>query len=725
MDGIHNSLTRVFFLNKTAPRTSGGTFNLGKGQVGLFSQKSSAQGAVAISSLVNTKGEKFFIEVGTGFAGNQGGLTTKGMRTALFAPKDVLEVTYSAALAPTSPSVILGYDGVDANKSIKLVAGAASNISIQLKGEYLGYLGFSNNETTQNFTIIPDDLADCADDCLATGCVKSTLEVINEIKNRRLRYGVTLGDVLNVSLISPCFTDADAVAEKTYWSLTLQDDGSSNALGLVQAQYTYPVERIERTGVTSVYQIIVPTTASDPSAYIVYADNIKTDCGASCPSGYTATGGGFLYSLSLPTAAGIAAALAGKSYIETAVKVGQEYNIDKYAIVCAAELTSANIADLISTYGGLKLDTDYVVVESVCVKDSNATVAWVEGDSCEVASKEYFIDVNDDNCGNSMLAQLNAAYPDLDVYIKGAITTVTTPVSGSFTTGTYSGVSGTTDGTGTGATFNVVVTGNNSAAITVVTAGTGYKVGDVITILDADLGNGGEDDLEIVVATVTNLNDSGCRQRYFTTVTSSNLVCEECHTNQYEFEAPDSFGQEEWFPASALVAYDEDCLCGIKFTPKNAKFCPPKELYGELTTVNGQIEINVSGGESYGGNQIGQPKNSQGAWAVTRIGRAFDGSGWGDEYCTLERFSYSRELGIKVSGSYAENYLRGSETVLDPCGQYDAFTLRIKGSKLANSFGQTLNEDYRYVFVVPTESAHLFKTFFNTVAAGNPEIESI
>ncbi len=57
--------------------------------------------------------------------------------------------------------------------------------------------------------------------------------------------------------------------------------------------------------------------------------------------------------------------------------------------------------------------------------------------------------------------------------------------------GTYNGVASSSDGSGTGATFNVVVNSNHSARATLASPGTGYAVGETITISDSDIGNSG------------------------------------------------------------------------------------------------------------------------------------------------------------------------------------------------------------------------------------------
>jgi hypothetical protein len=71
--------------------------------------------------------------------------------------------------------------------------------------------------------------------------------------------------------------------------------------------------------------------------------------------------------------------------------------------------------------------------------------------------------------------------------------------------GTYSGVTAT-GGTGSGATFNVVVNGSGAATVTVVSPGTGYAVGNVLTIPDSALGSGGAAALTFNVATLAGWN---------------------------------------------------------------------------------------------------------------------------------------------------------------------------------------------------------------------------
>lgn len=723
MEGIHNPFSRVIVLGTATPKTSGGSLDLGDGQIGLFSDKKSSRGAVAVSTLQNAKNQKFFLEVGTGITGNDGGMTSKGMRTVLFSPKDVLDLSYEQAKPLTTAKVYLGYDGVDATKTLPLKAGEAAEITLELTGAQLSYYGFKNGKLTQKFVVKEESGDDCneLDPCETTSCKDRTLKLVEQMKKREVREGVTLDDIVKIRPIFSCADGYDGATETySFYTLTLTDEGDDAALGDVQAQVSgSKVVRLSRTGTTSVYQIM---TQAAPDDYVVWAANIKTDCEGECPEGYTASDAGYLYTISLGTAAGIEAALEGKAYIDTAVKTGQEHNVDKYTILAPAVLTSGNIADLISSFPTIQIDEAYEQVTSVCIKDTNEEIAWVEGEDCTARVATYYIDLDDTDCGASRLSELQAAYPELDIYIVGGISAVDTPVAGAFTTGTYNAVSGTTDGDGTGATFNVVVTGDNSAAITVVNAGSGYKVGDTITISDADLGDGGEDDLEIVVTAIANGFAGECRQRYFTEVIT-NVVCDECHPDFYSSEAPASFEFSEW--TKVTVAEEEgDCSCGIVFEGKDLDICPPKLLNDQIGTLKAQIEINVSGGELLG-DKIGYPYKTDGSFPVTRARRAFDGTGWGKDYLDQERISYDYFLGVKAGATQAERWLKNTSSKLDTCTQYDTITVKVSRTIPSQGFSQTLTENIRYIFVIPQGSAQTYKDFFNKVASGNVDVVNL
>ena len=99
--------------------------------------------------------------------------------------------------------------------------------------------------------------------------------------------------------------------------------------------------------------------------------------------------------------------------------------------------------------------------------------------------------------GNKSVTITEAYVEDLQVFPDPTTTTTTTAASGvasvtistggfiKFSGGTYATVQRSTSGSGSGATFNVVLDGNTNAATSVssiTAAGSGYAVGDTITL---------------------------------------------------------------------------------------------------------------------------------------------------------------------------------------------------------------------------------------------------
>ena len=95
----------------------------------------------------------------------------------------------------------------------------------------------------------------------------------------------------------------------------------------------------------------------------------------------------------------------------------------------------------------------------------------------------------------------------------GAVQTLTLPTLpttvGGFGAGPYNAVAAT-GGSGTGATFNVTTATNNVTAITLAAGGTGYKVGDVLTIDGTSLGGTtGTNNVSITVLTASAVTGGG------------------------------------------------------------------------------------------------------------------------------------------------------------------------------------------------------------------------
>jgi len=829
--GHNNPRSHSLFLSPIAPATSGGSLDLANGQIALVNlDERTSRGARVLPNLSGISNKvKLAIDVGNGRTTTAGMQHNGNFRTHTFHKDDILDVTYSVALQPTYSSVTLGYNGV-AGTGIQLEEKQATTVSLTLQGEALSYLGYQNGEAHMLFTLFsgnPEDCSSCATPCSTTSCKDITTNLVERIREHELRTGsfantgasVKVGDIIEVIPNFSCVNRVTPTGTYTYYTLTLQDEGTLEAMGIVQAQYPdEAVTRIDREGITSVYQIISSSAPSDfdpvtPNELLLACDD--------CPTGYTAsTSGGFVYDVnvqdggadisttlldaaigvsdqagavytfenlgaadalrSLGTYTGVASSASGagsgatftvvvgaggavtsltvvnegSGYVvgETITIVdavlggggaadftfdvaslatqstsvtnyGNTGGVGKYVVVFPTELTQDQIDALVGTDTSLTVDA-LGEQENFCVPDTQpADVAWVSGETCTVASKQYYIDLRDTDCEVSRLADLQAAFPDLTItedtdtehencrrrfvttvtsnvvcegcetpeYLfeapddfeyeswhevpaaDGELTSFTYIVGGSFGTLTPSTTNDvtsgiTTSGSGAGATFQVIIDGSGDAisAITITSAGSGYAVGDTITIAGDQL-SGGSTPADDITLTITGVSGE----------------------------------------------YPDDCECGITFKAKEGFLCPDAKLAESVGVFTPKgVKIQVSGGEAPSVLMEGY-KFITTPFKVTRDGRDFDGTGWGVHLMDAEKAQSERFLGITPTRNYGEAWLSGFETKLEPCSQYDRVTVNIKREMYAGMNSQRFREDIRYIFHFDSGDVCKYAAFFN------------
>lgn len=831
----HNSpFSHYLVLSKTDPLTSGGNLQLVDGQIGLFkNNKTTVNGLEAQSSLQGAPADQqFVIQVGNGKTQADGNSTNKNMSTIPFTKSNILDITYSPAKAPTLSSVTLGYNGV-AGTGFQLKERQATTVSLTLMGDQISYLGYRDGRADFTFTLFagnPDECQNCSEPCASISCKTLVSDLVDRIKNHQVRPGsmatpdgvpastsgaVTIGDLIDVIPNFSCAPKLTPTGTATYYTLTIEDEGTQEALAEVQAQYpTQTITRASREGITSVYEML--STSGSPASYAPGSFNeLLFDC--ECPNGYTEAAGGWVYIIereddgsdisatlldgiigvtdgtggvytitSSDSAAGLTngtytgitgtASASGTGAEFTVVVaggevasvtltaggsgyvVGETITIDgsditggttpadditvtvvslaaeatsvtktlsnagsgTYVVVFSTELDDTQEANIIASNESVTLE-EKGFQESLCIPDSSpSSVAWVSGDSCTTATKSFQIDLKDTLCGESRLAELQAAYPTLTITEDSTtehencrrryLTTVTsnvvcegcetpeyefeapvgygsevwvevTPEAGSISSYTVvpdstfdiandasiavAAGSITTSGSGTGAAFTVNAEADGTFKnITLTSAGSGYAVGDTLTIPGSALSGDGDDDITITVAAIEG-------------------------------------------------AFPTDCECGVTFKAKESFLCPPAMLAQEIGAFTPKgLKIQVSGGEApailmEGYEFVTMP------FKVTRDNREFYGSGWGYDLCTKERESVGRFLNINIGSSYAENWFRGFETKLEPCSQYDTITLKLDRTKFAGTGSRRESEVIRYVFVFDSGRVCDYKDFFN------------
>ena len=583
---------------------------------------------------------------------------------------------------------------------------------------------------------------------------------------------IKVGDLVEVIGTYSCTPDLVPSSSVVYYTLELCDDGTAQALAKVQAQYDdgTVVERIEREGTQSTYQIVkgggapanfnpvvTYTTSPNGDKRLVY-NPVLLEC-ETCPTGYTKEVGGYVWKIvvddNVITGAQLDTAITAIAGITTVnvTEAGRgDGPIDTETFIAVADASVSTETMITGILAAAQIDTksQFEVLSlgessDVCVADADynqagAAIAWTSGKSCDIFSKTIELDVDLD-CGpfatpaakttasNAKLAELQAIYPDLSVTLNSTDigdcrarfdgVLISSPVcedcetpepiyqampddyefsawsertvgaseitSFSIANGTLSvnaadgGAAGaetltqgssaafvSTSGSGTGAVVKVELdaASNTVTSVALSDGGTGYAVGDTIT-LNIALAPFSTSSTGTITLTITGIGG----------------------------EFPD------------------DCECGIKFVAKNAFLCPPAMLADQIGTFTPKgVKIQVSGGEAPANLMEGYQFVTT-PFKVTRHERDFDGTGWGINYMKQEKASAEYFAGISPRRSYAEGYLSGFETKLDPCTQYDKFTVKLRRNPYAGTASRRMGEEIRYVFLIPSNTGCSYESF--------------
>lgn len=274
--------------------------------------------------------------------------------------------------------------------------------------------------------------------------------------------------------------------------------------------------------------------------------------------------------------------------------------------------------------GGLRLGQQVLGVggsASTTTTGSTLTVGQtvISTNSCPALSGTIYVYAN--AAGNNVFAPGTTMSN-----CTGAVATTGTLVAGSgySTPGTYTNVA-LTGGTGSGAQATIVVSGGSVASVTITAGGTGYKINDVLSAADANIGGRtGGAAFSIPVATVSNATLTISSQSVTLTLTSGSAV------------APNAWGYN---------------------------FQPWNHWIGEPITGT-----NVAAGTTYQGISRFVPY-SPGYWDIAMSQNA---SGSGSTALTFGGALYAAPAGTTITFLAGSAVIRGCTTT---CGTAGAYTI--------------------------------------------------
>lgn len=405
--GVNKASDRYLMSDHGEVMNTGSSANLGKNVIGLFNiHEVDRNGAKAVDTTAPIEANsraKFEVRQGIlNKAGVTRTLSNKAKSTIPFKAKDVKNawVTKPTITEQSFDELYIGYNGLEADSSLKFKPGLSFSTDITLWGSAMGMINAGGRYTVRYTSIIPDvDAYDtCGPDldfCSPVDCREETLNMVKYLRSYLLPGQIPLTNYVD---IDPVFSTVNAGVTTAYkvMELSIPTFDAGKDIGKVQAQY--PNLKIVVDELTHKFQTIVPATATVADFVQGIADMVPGCDG--CPTGFTEIEGGFMYSvraLAEPTIDDATIELVGEDKA-TGVKF--------FLVLVADKLEEADINDIAG-------DVIFLGSKSaLCSNNSTTSTAWTEVSQGTATTHKYTIVLADD-CQGARLEELQEIYPDL------------------------------------------------------------------------------------------------------------------------------------------------------------------------------------------------------------------------------------------------------------------------------------------------------------------------
>ena len=542
--------------------TTGYAGNLAKGQLAIVKNKAKKGfGAEVVSDFAGMS-DKDLISFRVGEATTPSNLRISEVAsksTGFFSLGSIVDIK---AYAPSNVELKVdylevGYDGINDSTALYIPEGKSATVDIAVYGE-VASLFFGQKEYLIQKRAYREE-----GETMQT-VIERLVKEINEDKipvaNGYASTEDQLSQFLEVGVINSESVQAVGT-DSVFSTITVADNGDSNDLADIQAQYpNYEVKVTDRLDGATTYTILHLVSASLPN-YVKTTVKLNAKGCEDCLAGYAEIVGGFVYHVSLEddgtnstaTVQAIPGAVAG-----TAVKFGNKDGKGTYSVVLTDPLTSAEVTTFVTANPTSEISLIGETVD-VCSDTDTATYVWAAGETCTAITKNYTITLLDNECGETRLPELQAAYPELTI-VEGGYTgnsTRTATITG--TSGDLGlSIGGTIYATAYATSLTATVTAWVAAHAANILDATGATVtgsGAVVTITAPTatypavipVAVGLTETLSAITQ-ITGAQAGGCKRTYSTQVLS-NIVCDECSDiflQPFYGEAPQPFESVYW-----------------------------------------------------------------------------------------------------------------------------------------------------------------------------------
>ena len=313
----------------------------------------------------------------------------------------------------------IGYDGINESTALFIPEGKAAVMDIVVEG-LVASMFFG-----QESFIIQKRVYRAVGESMQAVTRRLVKELNEEVIPTATGWASTtdvLSQFLEIGVIDSTTTTTVGV-NSIFSSLTLVNNGDSNALADVQAQYpNYTVVQTARDGDNTTYTIVRPQADPALASYVKTVVDVDGKGCADCLATYSLVDGGYVYHVSIEDdGVDLTTTLAGLVTGETQLdKLGNKDGRGTYAIVMPAIMAQVAIDAIITARP--EAEVKYLgEIKDVCSKTTTTTTAWVAGETCVATTKGFSIIVKDNDCGATRLPELQAAYPDLVITEDGVV----------------------------------------------------------------------------------------------------------------------------------------------------------------------------------------------------------------------------------------------------------------------------------------------------------------
>lgn len=275
----HAPQTILFVTNEGLVMNNGFSTKLAKGQFGIVDKGAapSALGMAVVNSFPTSPKDRLFeLKLGIAPLAPTRSQSNKAYSSLPFKLSEVVAIKVNAPKIGSSvDELLIGYDGLNPETAITLVAGDNEVIDITLKGEAIGMLGYQNATVTVKLYLeAPNSGPFTNEEIIEKG--------IERLKNIKLVGGVPITNYLDITPVNSTNPATVLGRAQVFQSISVLDAGNFSSLGALQAAYpSYVVKREGYTSGTGVskYAVITPSSVVLPAFDVVTSFQAGDDCG--------------------------------------------------------------------------------------------------------------------------------------------------------------------------------------------------------------------------------------------------------------------------------------------------------------------------------------------------------------------------------------------------------------------------------------------------------------